>query len=97
MLELNSVRRIGASGAMRAQRLREPMPEQIVVTPKDGQWLVTTRGVVLQRLPTAERAIRKAIRTASRFTSHQISAEVLLDEGGQPKSLWHPDKEAVAG
>jgi hypothetical protein len=68
------------------------MPEQIVVTPKDGQWLVTTRGVVLQRLPTATRAIRKAIRTAVQFTAHQISAEVYIDEGGQTKPLWQPGK-----
>lgn len=73
------------------------MPEQIVVTPKDGQWLVTTRGVVLQRLPTASRAIRKAIKTASRFTSHEISAEVLIEKGGKPMRLWQPGKAAFAG
>jgi hypothetical protein len=72
------------------------MPEQIVVTPKNGQWLVVTRGVVLQRLPTASRAIRKAIKTASRFTSHEISAEVLIEKGGEPTPIWQP-KPALAG
>jgi hypothetical protein len=73
------------------------MPEQIVVTPKNGQWLVTTRGVVLQRLPTASRAIRKAIKTASRLTSHEIRAEVLIETGGEAKPLWRPGEPAFTG
>lgn len=73
------------------------MPEQIVVTLKNGQWLVTTRGVVLQRLPTASRAIRKAIKTATQFTSHAIKAEVLIVQGGEPKPLWQPGTPAFTG
>jgi len=66
--------------------------EQILVATRGGHWLVTARGIVLQRSPTASKAIRNAIRTASKLSSHQIETEVLIERGGSSSPIWRPNR-----
>jgi hypothetical protein len=85
---------IRAAGALTANldSGRRQVAEQILVATRGGHWLVTARGVVLQRSPSASKAIRNAIRTASKLSSHQIETEVLIERVGRPASIWPPKR-----